>query len=493
MTSTVRIGDRSIDREADAVLAFEDRYLQHRAMVIRFAASRGASDPESVADKALLDTYQAIPRLRSGADAVVEAYLIRAATSHIASEASTEIRERTAADRQAGTGPGFENHVIDRMELHRILGDLTDAQRAVIELRFLEDLTSAEIGRRLGKSEGTVRQLQHRALLRLRRLLFSGALLIGAVVLTAILLAGTGPDNEPADGPAPSPAPAPVDGIDPPGGATPTPTSTSPSPGPLATVDLGPRPATPQPTPAAPPAEGRSATSSPQAGNEPAAATPPTVPAAYEGFDLGLGDGDPFEVGAGVSSFGFDGGAWSIRLGEGDLRFDAAGLDYLDAAGNRLATTDGALRATSATSPLSLTRPLPADAFGDGEYWVAFLVRVESGGIGDAFWSPDALWDRGGFGIQGSPQLRFVNGPRSSVDVEVGVTHLLVGRIRPDEAVLWIDPDLGDPGSPDLTEARAPSEPAGVAAFAFNAIGDGTYTIDEFRIGASFAAVTPTR
>lgn len=51
------------------------------------------------------------------------------------------------------------------------LTHLTEDQRQVIILRFIEGLDSAEVARMLGKSVGAVKSLQHRALAALRRIL----------------------------------------------------------------------------------------------------------------------------------------------------------------------------------------------------------------------------------------------------------------------------------------------------------------------------------
>ncbi|RME85021.1 MAG: sigma-70 family RNA polymerase sigma factor [Caldilineae bacterium] len=53
--------------------------------------------------------------------------------------------------------------------LHAALARLTPDQREVILLRFVARMTSPEIGRRLGKTTGAVKALQHRALAALRR------------------------------------------------------------------------------------------------------------------------------------------------------------------------------------------------------------------------------------------------------------------------------------------------------------------------------------
>ena len=48
---------------------------------------------------------------------------------------------------------------------------LADGDRRVLHLRYAEDLTQAEVARRLGLPEGTVKVRLHRARGRLRRVL----------------------------------------------------------------------------------------------------------------------------------------------------------------------------------------------------------------------------------------------------------------------------------------------------------------------------------
>ena len=56
-------------------------------------------------------------------------------------------------------------------ELRDGLSELTEEQRQVIVLKFVEDLDNQEVARIVGKSEGSVKSLQHRALRSLRRIL----------------------------------------------------------------------------------------------------------------------------------------------------------------------------------------------------------------------------------------------------------------------------------------------------------------------------------
>jgi len=60
---------------------------------------------------------------------------------------------------------------VDRDRLVAALNRLTAEQRQVVLLRFIEDLDIKEVAAILGKTEGAVKALQHRAIAALRRLL----------------------------------------------------------------------------------------------------------------------------------------------------------------------------------------------------------------------------------------------------------------------------------------------------------------------------------
>jgi RNA polymerase sigma-70 factor (ECF subfamily) len=57
-----------------------------------------------------------------------------------------------------------------RATLYRLVDRLPEAQRTVIVRRFAEGRSIAEIATEMGRSEGSIKQLQHRALETLRRL-----------------------------------------------------------------------------------------------------------------------------------------------------------------------------------------------------------------------------------------------------------------------------------------------------------------------------------
>ncbi len=77
-------------------------------------------------------------------------------------------RETVVADPpERAAGDGFSPTEL-RLALRQALARLTPRQRAVLVLRYLEDLSEAEVARILGCSVGTVRSTTHRSLARLR-------------------------------------------------------------------------------------------------------------------------------------------------------------------------------------------------------------------------------------------------------------------------------------------------------------------------------------
>jgi RNA polymerase sigma-70 factor (ECF subfamily) len=54
-------------------------------------------------------------------------------------------------------------------ELRQALSKLTEDQKQVIILKFVDGLSNAEVAKVLGKTEGAVKSLQHRALASLAR------------------------------------------------------------------------------------------------------------------------------------------------------------------------------------------------------------------------------------------------------------------------------------------------------------------------------------
>jgi RNA polymerase sigma-70 factor (sigma-E family) len=83
-------------------------------------------------------------------------------------ETTVPVLPEPGTDADAWSGSGSDPEL--RIALWAALGRLTKRQRAVVVLRYFEDLPEADVARLLGCSVGTVRSTTHRSLARLRAL-----------------------------------------------------------------------------------------------------------------------------------------------------------------------------------------------------------------------------------------------------------------------------------------------------------------------------------
>ncbi|MDP3993804.1 MAG: sigma-70 family RNA polymerase sigma factor [Candidatus Doudnabacteria bacterium] len=72
----------------------------------------------------------------------------------------------------------YEDNIVDRANLSfqqkkffAVLGELTSDEQLVIKLKFFDEFDNREIGEMLGKTEGAIRVIQHRAISELKELL----------------------------------------------------------------------------------------------------------------------------------------------------------------------------------------------------------------------------------------------------------------------------------------------------------------------------------
>ena len=122
---------------------------------------------EDLVQTALAKTYVAWPRIRD--KGAVEAYVRRTMVTTHTSWWRRHWRGETPTERlpdRASADPTREHDERDRIWRH--LGRLSERQRAVVVLRFYEDLGEAETAALLGCSRGAVKSHTSRALARLR-------------------------------------------------------------------------------------------------------------------------------------------------------------------------------------------------------------------------------------------------------------------------------------------------------------------------------------
>lgn len=123
------------------------------------------ADAEDLLQHALIKVVPAWSRIHGDPEAYVRKVLVRENISRWRARRWREVSVERVPDRSAVSTP-----VEDRLELAAALGRLAPKQRAVIVLRYFEDLTERETARVLGVSVGTVKSQHSDALARLREI-----------------------------------------------------------------------------------------------------------------------------------------------------------------------------------------------------------------------------------------------------------------------------------------------------------------------------------
>ena len=154
---------RRDDAEFDDFVAARSAQLRRVAFLI----VRDWQHAEDVVQTAFVNLYLAWPRVRK-ADAI-NAYARRAVVNASISW-TRKARPEVPSDAVVHNRPGDEPAGRDD-DLMDALRQLTPSQAAVVALRYLEDLSVADVADMLGVSEGTVKSQCSRALAHLRRLL----------------------------------------------------------------------------------------------------------------------------------------------------------------------------------------------------------------------------------------------------------------------------------------------------------------------------------
>lgn len=155
--------------------AFGFLYERHRATITRYVAARirDASDAEDLTEAIFESAWRAMGRYREQGvpflawlyrlahNRVVDHYRALRPTVTLIPEVHESIED---------TGTPLELN-IDSADLLNALHALTDDQRDVIVLRFVQGMSGREVAQAMDKREDAVRALQFRALATLRRIL----------------------------------------------------------------------------------------------------------------------------------------------------------------------------------------------------------------------------------------------------------------------------------------------------------------------------------
>ena len=159
--------------------AFGALYERYAARVYRFIYAQLGNhlDAEDLAEEVFLLAWHALPTFEQRGLPFL-AFLFRIARNalidHYRRVGRSQQPISTEEIKLADPEPGPLEKAISSAEveeLHRILHHLNKDQRTVLTLRFFSGLSPEEIALTMRRSTGTIRVLQHRALLALRKLL----------------------------------------------------------------------------------------------------------------------------------------------------------------------------------------------------------------------------------------------------------------------------------------------------------------------------------
>lgn len=160
--------------------AFEQLYRKYVAQIYSLALyeTRDAHAAEDITEGVFLKALAALPGFREqgqGEESTFKTWLYAIARNAISNERRRERRHpedpiELALDLRAPDDPAATAEM--RLETRRALDavmELPAERRQAVVLRFVNELSAREIGEIMGKSEGAVRVLIHRALVSVRQ------------------------------------------------------------------------------------------------------------------------------------------------------------------------------------------------------------------------------------------------------------------------------------------------------------------------------------
>jgi RNA polymerase sigma-70 factor (ECF subfamily) len=160
--------------------AFEQLYRKYVAQIYSLALyeTRDPHAAEDITEGVFLKAFAALPRFREhgeGDESTFRTWLYAIARNVISNERRRERRHpedpiELALDLRAPDDPATaaETRLEARRALEAVM-ELSPDRRQVVVLRFVNELSAREIGEVMGKSEGAVRVLIHRALASVRQ------------------------------------------------------------------------------------------------------------------------------------------------------------------------------------------------------------------------------------------------------------------------------------------------------------------------------------
>jgi RNA polymerase sigma-70 factor (ECF subfamily) len=162
--------------QAGEAAAFRVIYEELAPVVLGYLTAKGVADPEAVTSDVFL---AALPRLRelSGGAAGLRTFVMSVAHARMVDDARRRRRQPVwyqydvASDlRSASSAEHEAMELLGTARVVELLRDLPADQREVLVLRVVADLSVQEVATVIGRSPGAVKQLQHRAVRKLRQI-----------------------------------------------------------------------------------------------------------------------------------------------------------------------------------------------------------------------------------------------------------------------------------------------------------------------------------
>jgi RNA polymerase sigma factor (sigma-70 family) len=168
--------DEAPDQPASGTASFSLVYRTYASQVLGYFTARGVEDPEAAMQEVFLSV---LPRLDTvhGGDSGLRTFIFSVAHARMVDDHRRQSRspvklpfEPELDQRQNSSA---ESEVLQRLsprDILALLDGLPPDQREVLSLRLVAGLTVEQTAETIDKSAGAVKQLQRRALLKLREL-----------------------------------------------------------------------------------------------------------------------------------------------------------------------------------------------------------------------------------------------------------------------------------------------------------------------------------
>lgn len=157
--------------------AFTTIYHSLSPAVLGYLRAKGLEDSEAVTNDVFL---AALPRLASftGGASELRRFIFTIAHSHMVDDVRRRARQGPTEQYEAAHDSRVSESAEDEalrsltdVQLNNVLNLLAADHKEVLLLRLIADLSVAEVAAVMGKSQGSIKQLQRRGILALRKLL----------------------------------------------------------------------------------------------------------------------------------------------------------------------------------------------------------------------------------------------------------------------------------------------------------------------------------